>query len=318
MLVLSNFGRAGEIPPSMVRTFAIPDVPGRLDHMDIDPASHRLFVAAYTSGSLVVVDLVDGNVKRANGFAGAHGVVFVQKYQRLYVTTDNGTVFALSSATLSKVASIKLPYDADNVKYDSSGDQVIVAFGQGPGAGLAFIDPMKNSILAVTTLGAHPEAFQVDAQSGVLYANVPDLQEVVRVSLSNLSVTAHWSITGFLDNFPMAYDIKDKLIIVATWFPPTVLAFTPDKFSLSSHTNICSDADDLHYVPGTNAILASCGQGYLDILRVSGGSVSVTASTPTGQGARTSLYSPDLKEIFVAIPQSGSDSARIMVFAWPS
>jgi len=41
----------------LVQTIPLPDVKGRLDHMDVDVKGSRLFVAGLENGSLEVVDL---------------------------------------------------------------------------------------------------------------------------------------------------------------------------------------------------------------------------------------------------------------------
>jgi DNA-binding beta-propeller fold protein YncE len=300
--------------PHLLSSIQLPEVAGRLDHMDVDPVTHRLFVAAVTDGSLEVVDLEKGNVTRMGGFTGAHGVLFLSKYQRLYVTTDNGTVYTLTGNPLKPSASVKLSSDADNIRYDSMDDRVYVAFGQGQGAGLAVIDPSSNSVVSTVILGAHPEAFQLDLAGGAIYVNLPMLGEVARVSLANFSLMSTQKISSYLDNFPMAIDEKEGTIVVGAWFPPTALVYSLSSLKELSHVAICGDADDMFYDAGSNSILVSCGQGSMEELRLDGGSISVVSNTPTSPGARTSLFSPELGEYFVAAPQQGSDPAKILVF----
>jgi len=54
---------AGE--PSLVATIGMPDVRGRIDHLAIDRAGGRLFVAALGNDTLEVLDLRTGALQRS-------------------------------------------------------------------------------------------------------------------------------------------------------------------------------------------------------------------------------------------------------------
>ncbi|HEV2137515.1 MAG TPA: hypothetical protein VGR53_01590 [Nitrososphaerales archaeon] len=318
VVLLSSLGNERQVSPTLLKSIPLQGVAGRLDHMDADPTTHRLFLAAFGDGSILVVNLQNGSVTKVGGFLAPHGILFLQKYQHLYVTANNGSVYILSANTLSTVASIKLSSDTDNIRYDSTSDRILVAFGRGQNAGIGIIDPSSNTLISSVVLGAHPEAFQLDPAGLNVYANLPTLGVIARVSLSNMSVTAHWPVSGYLDNFPLAYDSKDRLVIIGTWFPATAIAYSPYTQLPVSHAAICSDADDLYSIPGTSSVLVSCGQGLVEVLQVSPGTMSISGTIPTGQGARTSFLSPDLNEYFVAVPESGNEPARILIFTVPS
>jgi hypothetical protein len=51
-------------PLRLVQTIPMPNVKGRIDHMDVDVKGNRLFVAALENGTLEMVDL-----KPENGYA---------------------------------------------------------------------------------------------------------------------------------------------------------------------------------------------------------------------------------------------------------
>jgi hypothetical protein len=58
--VLANAQSAA--PLQLVQTIPMPNVKGRIDHMDVDVKGQRLFVAGLENGSLEVVDLRAGGV----------------------------------------------------------------------------------------------------------------------------------------------------------------------------------------------------------------------------------------------------------------
>src|SRR5437667_6843123 len=65
----------GEEPLTLVRTIDLPRVEGRIDHLAIDVAAQRLFVAALGNNTLEIIDLRSGTVvKSVQGFHEPQGV----------------------------------------------------------------------------------------------------------------------------------------------------------------------------------------------------------------------------------------------------
>src|SRR5258708_36497863 len=62
-------------PLKLVQTIPMPNVKGRIDHMDVDVKGKRLFVAGLENGSVEVVDLQAGRWRKSlPGFLKAQGV----------------------------------------------------------------------------------------------------------------------------------------------------------------------------------------------------------------------------------------------------
>jgi hypothetical protein len=78
----------------LVQTIPLPGVSGRLDHMAIDLAGKRLFVAAVTNETLEVLDLDAGKVVNSiPGIKGAQDALFLGgQFNKLYVSSLDGTV----------------------------------------------------------------------------------------------------------------------------------------------------------------------------------------------------------------------------------
>src|SRR5215469_12850878 len=70
-------------PLQLVQTISIPNLKGRLDHMDVDAKGKRLFVAGLENGTLEVVDLHGGKwLRRLRGFKKPQGALYVQELNR--------------------------------------------------------------------------------------------------------------------------------------------------------------------------------------------------------------------------------------------
>jgi len=69
-------------PLRLVQTIPMPNVKGRLDHMDLDVKGKRLFIAGLENSMLEVVDLQAGKWKRSvSGFSKPQGVLFVPELE---------------------------------------------------------------------------------------------------------------------------------------------------------------------------------------------------------------------------------------------
>src|SRR5260370_34894725 len=76
----------------LVQTIPMPNVKGRIDHMDVDVEGKRLFVAAVENGSMEVVDLDTGRWRRTiAGFKAPTGMCDVRELNELFVAgRDDG------------------------------------------------------------------------------------------------------------------------------------------------------------------------------------------------------------------------------------
>src|ERR1035438_5976340 len=71
---IASSQESGGQPLQVVQTISLPNVKGRLDHMDVDVKGKRLFVAGLENGTFEVVDLKEGKRTRSiPGFKAPKG-----------------------------------------------------------------------------------------------------------------------------------------------------------------------------------------------------------------------------------------------------
>src|ERR1700674_395538 len=64
-------------PLKLAQTISMPNVKGRIDHMDVDINGERLFVSGLENGSLEIIDLKAGKWKGSiTGFKKAQGAAY--------------------------------------------------------------------------------------------------------------------------------------------------------------------------------------------------------------------------------------------------
>src|SRR5947209_3134596 len=69
----------------LVQTIPLPDVKGRIDHMDVDVKGKRLFVSGLENGSVEVVDLNAGKWTRSvPGFQKPQGIAYVAAVNKVF------------------------------------------------------------------------------------------------------------------------------------------------------------------------------------------------------------------------------------------
>jgi len=124
----------------LVQTIALPNVKGRLNHMDVDVKHERLFVAGLENGSVEVVDLQSGKwIMSVPGFQKPQGIAYVESLHKLFVATgDDGLLRVFRGGTLELLDAIKLEFGPNRVAYDSRAKLLYVGYdGRDGGKGTA-------------------------------------------------------------------------------------------------------------------------------------------------------------------------------------
>src|SRR5437016_12389009 len=77
-------------PLKLIQKIPLPNVKGRIDHMDVDVRGKRLFVAGLENGTLEVVDLKAGKWARSvPGLQTPQGVAYVPALNKVFVANEN-------------------------------------------------------------------------------------------------------------------------------------------------------------------------------------------------------------------------------------
>jgi DNA-binding beta-propeller fold protein YncE len=302
-------------PGPLVLEAKIPlgDVKGRIDHLAVDVAHRRLFIAELGNNTVGVID-VDGRkvVRRLAGFDEPQGVAYLARTDTLYVANGgNGELHAFHGAQLEPLGKLALDDDADNIRIDR--DQARIYVGAGSG-NLAIIDAAAFKKIGEIGLKGHPESFQLDAASSRIYVNVPDAKEVAVVDRSTSKQIASWSTASLRANYPMALDAQRNRVLVAFRQPAALVSYDAASGAVQERVEICGDADDVFIDARRSYVYVACGQGVIDVLTKRGDRTTRVARIDTSQGARTALFSPDLDRLFLAVRASGAEGAAVWVF----
>src|SRR5262245_34764620 len=293
------------------RKIPLGEVRGRIDHLAVDLQRNRLFVAGLETDTVAVVDLDAYKVMQViSGLKKPQGLGYHPSSDALYVANGgDGTLAIFRGDDFQATARMPLGEDADNVRVDVVGNQVIVAYS----GGLAVIDPFSRNKVADIELKTHLEGFQLDRSRNRILANDPTNQAIVIVDRAAGQKVSRWP-TGNGTNFPMALNEKAGHVVVAFRNPPGLAAFSMNDGAPVVNVELCADADDVFVDEKRERVYVSCGEGYLDVFDARKNAYRRISHIGTAPGARTSLFVPEMDLLFVAARATASEPAAIWVF----
>src|SRR5262245_4616428 len=307
--LLVSPGWAGETLFLLERKIPLGEVRGRIDHLAVDLARNRLFVAELENDTVAVIDLDAYQVMQLiSGLNKPQGLGYHASTDTLYVANGgDGTAAVFQGDDYREITRIPLGDDADNVRVDALGNRVFVAYGHGA---LAVIDPASRSKVADIELKAHPESFQLDRSTTRIFVNDPANQAIVVVDRAAGKEVANWP-AGNGTNFPMALNDRAGHVVVAFRNPAKLGAFSMHDGAPVANVDLCADADDMFVDPKRERVYVSCGDGYVDVFDARENAYRRINRIATISGARTSLFVPELDVLFLAARATSSEAAAI-------
>jgi hypothetical protein len=118
---------------------------------------------------------------------------------------------------------------------------------------------------------------------------------------------------GHRANFPMAFDREAHRLLTVFRSPARLLVLNTESGKVVASTETGKGADDMAFDPLTRRIYLACGgSGVITVVQQQDGDQYRTiADIPTTPGARNSLYVPDLKRFYLAVPHQQDAPAEL-------
>ena len=308
-------------PIKLAQTYELPaEVKGNFDHFGIDLKGGRLFATPEGYHAVVVFDLRTGKlVHKIDGIGKPHAVLYREDLNRIYITDgDAGDLKVFDGTTYKLVSSVKLLEDADSIGYDPTTKYLYIDNGGGDVhqtySMLSVVDTTANQKLADLKIdGETLEAMALETSTPKIYVNNRAKNEVSVVDREKRELIASWPVTLCKNNVAIALDEANHRLFVACRTAKIAVLDTQTGKEVTSFP-ITKGVDDITYDATSKRIYAAC-DGAVDIYEQSGpDSYKLLANVPTGPMARTALLVPELKRYFVAVPQQGIRSAKVLVF----
>ena len=113
----------------------------------------------------------------------------------------------------------------------------------------------------------------------------------------------------------MALDEADHRLFVGAWSPPRLLVLDTETGKTVANLGSVGDADDIFYDAKAKRIYVSGGDGAIRAFAQKGANdYESLGEISTNSGARTSLFVPESRRLYVAVPDYGGQKATISVF----
>ncbi len=297
-----------------VKTIPLAGVKGRMDHLALDAPGKRLFIAALGNNTVEVLDLAEGKrLRTLTGCAKPQGVLFVPQSNRLFIANGgSGELHVYDTATFKLLGKIPSLDDADNLRFDAKTGRIYVGFGDGA---LSIVDSGSSMLNGKIPLSGHPESFHLEASTGRIYVNVPDAKHVAVVDRAKNAAVATWPVTNFTANFPLALDEAGHRLFLGCRKPARLVVLDTQTGKSVADLAISGDTDDLFYDARHHRLYAACGEGFIDVIEQrDADTYAMKEKIPTRAGARTGLFSPELNEFYLSVPERNGQPAELRVF----
>ncbi|HEY1215215.1 MAG TPA: YncE family protein, partial [Bryobacteraceae bacterium] len=264
------------------------DIHGRIDHLAVDLARQRLYVAELGNDSVGVVDIKERKtIRTLTGLHEPQGIGYVPSTDTVYVANaKDGSVHLFKGADLTPISQVALGDDADNVRVDDGAHSVFVGYGSGA---LAIIDANTHAKIGDIALKGHPESFRLEPSGKRIFVNVPDAHEIAVVDRATNKQIASWPTGMRFSNYPLALDEQERVLVVFR-HPARLAVFQAKDGQVLNAVPTCGDSDDLFADTRRHRVYVSCGEGLIDVFASQGTQHTRVSHIPTVSGARTSLF----------------------------
>jgi hypothetical protein len=321
----------------LVRTIALPEVTGRLDHMGVDLEKKRLFVAAVTNNTLEVVDLIGGKpIKSLTGIKDAQDALFLGgDFNKLYVSSLDGHVRIFQGETLWLVQDFKIEPDPNRLLYDPATNLIYFGYG-GQNAGFdaygrvgilqarrgSGYDQLLADMIAPTPRPGHLAQLVMD-DNGILLACDSRADLIYQFDTRKRELIKSWPARGD-GAADMALDQTQHRLFVGTRIPPQMTVYDSLSGQEIQSLPAPQTMDGVYYDANLERVYMTGGRwygtpeaspGWIYVYQQKGPEhYDVISKIKTRPGSGTSLWVPQLNALYVASQAIGDQKAAILVF----
>ena len=312
-------------PLRLMQTISLPNVKGRLDHIDVDLKGKRLFVAGLENGTFEVVDLQAGKWTRSlPGFKKPQGALFVPELNKLFLASgDDGMLRVFRGDTLELLDAIHLEPGPNRVVYEPKSRLVYVGYG-GKDAGkdygeVGIVDARNDKLVGELRVAAHPSELLLDKAGTTLFVFISIANQLQVIDTNKRQVVSTWPVTSQRPG-DAAFDESTSRLFIGTRTPPEMIVMDSKSGREVTQLPTAEGMDGVYFDAGRKRIYVSGGrelpEGFTHVYQQKDADhYEEIGRTPTRGGAGTSFWSPQLNRYYVAAPATEKEAAAIFVYA---
>ena len=114
----------------------------------------------------------------------------------------------------------------------------------------------------------------------------------------------------------MALDEEHHRLFIGCRKPARLLVFDTESGMPVERLTCSGDTDDIFYDPALKRLYLSGGEGSISVFEQGDPDhYKLTNTIPTAPGARTSLFVPATRMLYLAVPHRGNQQAEVRVYS---
>jgi len=301
----------------------LPGISGDVDHMAIDTAGQRLFLAAEDNGTLRVIDLRTHKLERTvRGFHTPHSILYLPEANELYVTDGSKAIQVLDGSTFQVKKTIPTTPGADSIGIDRENHLLYTVSGgkdvEMTRSAISIVDTKAARLQTEIPIdAAHVEAMALEKSGPRLFVNVTDKNYLAVLDRRAGKIVGQWPVSDAQQNAPLAFDEAHRRLFVVCRAPGKLLILDSETGRSIANFPTGERADEVIFDPVHHRVYVAAGEGKIYIYeQIDADRYRALPPITSALGAKTALLSADASQLFVAVsPGEGKTGAAVLVYA---
>ena len=265
-LVLSICGQ-DKSPLKLIQKIPLPNVKGRIDHMDVDIKGKRLFVAGLENGTLEVVDLKAGKWARSvPGLKAPQGVAYVPALNKVFVANENDdTLKVFRGDTLDLLNTIHLDLGANRVAYDPRSKKLYVGYGGASAkkdyGQVGVIDAEHDKHIGDIQVGVRPAEILMDKSGQTLFVFDSVKSNIQVIDAKKSQILSTWPVSSQRPG-DGAFDEATQRLFIGTRNPPAMIVMDSASGKEIASFPTVEGMDGVYFDASHKRVYVSGGRGF--------------------------------------------------------
>ena len=308
----------------LIQKIPLPNVKGRIDHMDVDVKGKRLFVAGLENGTLEVVDLKAGKwMRRIPGFKAPQGIAYLPSLNKLFVASnDDGVVRVFRADTFELLGTIQLDLGPNRVAYDAHTNLLYVGYGgrvaNKDHGEVGIIDVKTDKHIGDIDVGLRAAEILMDKSGETLFVFDNVAAKIQVIDTKKRAMVSAWQVSSQRPG-DGAFDEANHRLLIGTRTPPTMTVMDSDTGKEVMSLPTVDGMDGVYYDGIHKRVYVSGGRdtdvGYVFVYQQQDADhYTQIGKIPTRSFAGTAFWCPELNRYYVAAAANDKEEAAILVF----
>lgn len=321
--------QAQEKPPlKLVATTPMPGFAGDFDHFGVDVKGNRLFLAAEEAKTVEVFDLRTGaRLHSIPGFGHPLVMFYLADTNRLLVTDGGfpdgapGAVQLVDCKDYKIINTVNLPPGVDHAAFNSKDQCYYVESGPEMHGGNAHpinIIDLKTftRVGTIPVPGEANEGMIVDRAGKKLYVNLTGTDEVGVVDLASRRLIARWPLPDAHVAHAIHLDEPHHRLFTATRNPGRFIVFNTDTGKVVASLPCVGVNSDMYLDAALKRIYVTGSETASVFAQLDANHYEHLAEVPTAYRAKSSIFVPPLKRLYIAASGKGKPDAKLKLLIY--